>query len=478
MKARANTIIDMMPAATANPGGQAEFAADWTHRYVGLEGGWGSGKTWIGARKLLTLHLHNAYRRRGNCELCTRCGDCLGPTYCWSAIIAPSYRAAQDYDIPEMEKAFDEAGLEAYWTGKDNGWILPQLSGGDKKESMILVRTAEAPERITGWEVGALWFDEPTRCMENRDDPKRDPFIQSLGRLRSPVARFQQMMLTYTNEGDATRVYEFFHNDDDQCALYRARTKENPAVAEFYASQAQLLTPELAAQYLEGDAISRRGVQVYSTFDQAANVDDSITLSRHRPLQLALDFNIAPGMHAEIGQYHPDHDMFTTVKEIYAPRLDVRGLVNTFVQWLNQQGWQWPVLEIYGDATGNSSWAGTGESCYQIVRQGLDAARLTIPGLAEMKYIIKVPASNPLVCDRVNAFNIALLDMMGRVHWKCKSSCVKLIDDLRKLHTDENGEINKMDKRRGHSVDAEGYRVHYQRPMRPFIQKPAGRFSV
>ena len=449
---------------------------------MGLEGGWGSGKTWIGARKLVTLHIHNAYGRRGNCELCTRCGDCLGPTYCWSAIIAPSYRAAQDYDIPEMEKAFAEAELEAFWVTKDNGWIIPAFSGGEKKESMILVRTAEAPERITGWEVGALWFDEPTRCMENRDDPRRDPFIQSLGRLRAPLARFQQMMLTYTNEGDATRVYEFFHSPDEesaaQCALYRARTVENPAVAEFYASQAHLLTPELAAQYLEGEAISRRGVRVYATFDAANNVDDSVTLARELPLQLSLDFNISPGMHAEIGQYHPAHDMFTTVHEIYAPRLDVRGLVGVFVKWLLGQGWRWPVLQIYGDATGNSSWAGTGESCYQILRQGLNHARASVPHLSDMQYEIRVPSSNPFVVDRINAFNIALLDMTGRVHWKCHSSCVKLIGDLKTMHTDMNGEIMKADKTRGHASDAEGYRVHYLRPMRPYIDGPGGRFSV
>ena len=44
------------PVIQPNPGGQEEFALDWTHFIVGLEGGWYSGKTFIGARKLITLH--------------------------------------------------------------------------------------------------------------------------------------------------------------------------------------------------------------------------------------------------------------------------------------------------------------------------------------------------------------------------------------------------------------------------------------
>ena len=78
------------------PGGQAGFAADFTHRFISLEGGWGSGKTWVGGRHLLTVHVLNAFDLDGN------------PTFIDSAIVAPTYRAAMDYCVPEIETACDE----------------------------------------------------------------------------------------------------------------------------------------------------------------------------------------------------------------------------------------------------------------------------------------------------------------------------------------------------------------------------------
>ena len=47
-------------AWTPNARGQAQFAFEDANRFVALAGGWGSGKTWVGARKLVRLHALNA----------------------------------------------------------------------------------------------------------------------------------------------------------------------------------------------------------------------------------------------------------------------------------------------------------------------------------------------------------------------------------------------------------------------------------
>lgn len=462
--------IDSTGLCTPNPGGQAAFAADWGHFMVALEGGWMSGKTWIGARKLITLHVHNAFDRRGRA------------TFIPSAVVAPTYANALDFDVPELQNACDETGLKYEWRGPGPiaagrfygpAMIFPDL-GSKKKPSVILIRTADAPERITGWQVGASWGDEPPRWKEDETDPKRDPLLQLTSRVRHPQANLLQMLFTYTNEGDATRIYDEMHRGLAERKLYRAATIENPVARDFAKRQTEALTRELATQYLEGAAIGIRGGRVYPSFDVRYNVGDDVALRDDLPLQLSLDFNIAPGMHGEIGQHDPQTDLLWVTHELHAPRLTVRGLVGMLGRMIGKGRdlgeWRWSELQVFGDATGSSEWAATGDSCYDVLTTGLRS--LGFP------FRLRVPASNPPVVDRINSMEVALADMTGRVHWKCHSRCQRLIEDLRKLKRNAYGEIDKRDKRLSHPSDAEGYRVWYLRPIRRRSDEVGGRISV
>lgn len=419
-----------------------------------------SGKTFIGARKLETLHVHNAFDAHGQ------------PTGVPSVIIAPSYRGAMDYCVPEMFRACEEVDEPIEWISSRKGriegpaFIFPRLGTGDNP-SVIMVRSADMPERIAGWQAGAAWGDEPARWKEDRFDPRNDAYIQLTGRVRHPQANFIQCMFTYTNEGDHTRIYEEMHGGYPTHAWYRGSTRENPCMADFYEMQSKLLTPDLAAQYLEGQAANLRGALVYPQFDDDLHIDDSITLKDGLPLCLMLDFNIAPGMHGLIGQYIPNQDMFLIVYELYADRLDVRGLIDMSVRLINTDlgglAKYGPELHVFGDATGGSHWAGTGESCYAIVRQSLRGANVN--------HRIRVPAGNPPVVDRVNAVNVALLDMQGNVRVKIHGRCKRLINDLQRMKRNQYGDFEQTDKKLGHAVDAFGYFVSYLRPARVIPQR-------
>jgi len=430
-----------------NPGGQAEFAADWTNRTIALAGGWGAGKTWIGARKLLTLHIYNAIDQRGRA------------TYVPSACCAPTYPLLIKYDLPELEKACMEANLRCVYKAKDRCLVLPDL-GTKSMPSTIGLYSAERPDRIAGWQAGAGWGDEATRWPENWLEPSRDAFLQFQSRIRHPDARLIQKMFTYTEEGDATRMYEEMHSGKRGYQIYVAKTAENPVVADYEAEQRMSLTPELAQQYLDGVAINLRGKRAYSAFNVTRNTDDQLTLQDALPLHMSIDFNINPGMHIEIGQFDPTADMFTVVHEIHGYRMDLRQSIQAFRRLIEDEigGWRWPNLEVYGDATGDAKWAGTGESCYQILKQGLHD--MGVP------HRIRVPRSNPLQVDRINAMNIAMMDLQGGVHWRCHPRCKLLINDLKKVKTDEKGKLDKQNLALTHSSDAEGYRVEYLRPAR------------
>src|SRR5690349_1439370 len=130
------TILDDPKLFEPNPGSQDDFQHDYTHRYCALGGGWFAGKTWVGARKLVDLHLYNAFDERDR------------RTGVKSAVIAPTYQLANDFDIPELRRVLDEMGLpyEFIADPKRYCFILPTL-GTRQEPSEILIRTADAPER-------------------------------------------------------------------------------------------------------------------------------------------------------------------------------------------------------------------------------------------------------------------------------------------------------------------------------------------
>lgn len=459
-----SATIDLNPEVaicTPNEGGQEAFAQDWENQCVGLEGGWMSGKTWAGARKLTTLHMWNAFDAEGLA------------TFVPSAAVAPTIASARDYVVPNLSDALDEAGLRWEWKVSAQEFIVHDL-GTSRRPSVIMVRSADKPERITGWEVGAAWGDEPARwsALRSIGEPSRDPLLQLTGRVRHPKARFLQLLYTYTNEGDTTAVYKLFHSGKPGHKLYRAATAENPQAAEFYESQKGQLSPDLIRQYLDGDALPMRGQALYPPFKAGLHVRDDLLLAPERPLHLSLDFNIAPGMHAEAGQYDTAADVFTTLHEIHGPRMDVVALMAAFGRLITELGgFRWPELQVFADATGGSRWAGTGESCHEIVRASLEAQGVP--------YRIRIPRSNPPVIDRLNAVNIALSDVTGKAHWYCHPRCERLIADLTSLRRDAQGKVDKREADLSHASDAEGYRVHYLRPARRLlVDQVGGRISV
>ena len=426
-----------------NPGGQAAFMLDLRHRYIELVGGWASGKTWAGARKLLWLHLVNAQRGKYRIP---------------SACIAPTYRNAKDFVAPELRLACEEIKLPVRWVAQDSQFVFPGM-----RLAPIMVRTADAPERITGWQVGAAWGDEPARWKADQSDPRLDPLLQLKGRVRHPQAKYLQCLFTGTPEGDHTRIYEEFHGGLEDHASYRVPTTENPHMARFAAEQRRGLSDSLAKQYLDGIAIQVRGMAAYGAFEHNVHVSTAAVIHAHEVLALAVDFNISPGMHALLGRY--SDDMFVISHLVHGPRMNVNQMVEQVIRILGEEKFGNVRLEVFGDATGKSQWAGTSDSCYEVLSSAL--SHYGIP------HRLRIPRSNPPVVDRVNATNVALCDVEGKSHVLIHPRCEQLINDLQRVRLDDRGGIDKSNPRLSHASDALGYWVHYVRPIRRIEIDPA-----
>jgi hypothetical protein len=202
------------------------------------------------------------------------------------------------------------------------------------------------------------------------------------------------------------------------------------------------------------------------------NVDDSIALRHDLPLCTAWDFNISPGNHVEIFQYDAEKDLFFFLDEIHEERIDVRGCCDRLRSWIQERraptGFQWKELQIYGDATGGSQWAGSGDSCYDIMQRAL----------ASVPHRIRRPAANPPVIDRVNTVNEALCDVDNQIHVRIHPRCVRLLEDLRKMKPDAQGLEDKHEAKLSHASSGAGYAICFLRPLyRDLLQMRGGEWA-
>lgn len=438
---------------TPNPGAQQQFMDDYSHRYCAFVGGWGAGKSYAGSRKLANLHLFNAF------DLNNR------PTGVASLVVAPTYQLAQTVNIPQMRAAFDQMGLSHRFVADPKRYYfeLPDLGTKDSP-SLVYVRSADAAHMVAGFEVGAVWGDEAARWphADEGEDPLQDGLLQADGRLRHPRALFKQFNLTYTNEGERTRVYRDFEGEPQpDHVLYRSSTRDNKHLPDDYvAAQLSQLSPDLAAQYVDGYAAKLGANLMYENYSDERNKDDALELVDGLPIQLAVDFNKTPGMHAEIGQHFEERELLTTVHEIFDKGLMIKPMMRRFVDLVGKgisEG-RYPHVELFGDVSGRTGSMKDGESYWDVIRTELKA--YNIPNR------LRLPSHAPGIVDRVNTANSAFQSATGRVRWKVHGRCKRLIADFKQLKWDGN-EPNKKDKKLSHASDADTYRVHELMPIRP-----------
>lgn len=194
--------------------------------------------------------------------------------------------------------------------------------------------------------------------------------------------------------------------------------------------------------------------RIYSKFSDVRNVDPDVELRSGLPLHLSMDFNVRPGMHAEIGQHWTADDTIVAVHELHEGGMDVRKCMIAFESWWNTNNGRkrFPEIHVFGDSSGNARTLTTSESCYDLVKQKLNQM-----GVA---YRIRVPAQAPGVRNSIDDFNEALCDVNDQVHYLIHPRCEKLITDLKKVQPDKAGYPDKdVDPDLTHASDAERYRV-------------------
>lgn len=189
------------------------------------------------------------------------------------------------------------------------------------------------------------------------------------------------------------------------------------------------------------------------------NDDSRIEFDPNRTIDMALDFNINPGMHVELGHYCSMEDVFLFIWEIFDHGLSVDKAMKQFVDevW-NVFGPFKGGVRIFGDPSGRQRSIGTGATRLDIIHEVLRDAGVP------HKFFIKKAQPSPV--DRIGALNQALRDHADVPHVLIHSRCELLIEDLEDNEWNEDQtNIDKSDPMATHAAEAAAFMADYLRPI-------------
>lgn len=215
----------------ANAGAQDAFVRSEAP-YPALIMGQGGGKTVGGALKLILLH-----NRWPGVD---------------SLVIEPTFGNLKQIAIPTLTEWFERAGIPTRMNFGDMIMYTPTLG------SKLLLHSGSVAERITGFEVGRTWIDEPSR-IPDYEVPQRNTWKNALARTRDARVppEFRQVFLTGTHEGKGTWVWRDWESKDRKPGhvVFRGSTLENPNQIEYAAGLLAEYGDELGRQYIGGYAV-------------------------------------------------------------------------------------------------------------------------------------------------------------------------------------------------------------------------------
>lgn len=416
---------------------QFEFVTDTTTRYLGLIGGYGTGKTISFCYKAIHLASLN-----------------VGYT---GVLLEPTNAMVQDVLIPEFEACLQEAGIPYKFKASPLPQFELRFSTGT---TTILFRSGENYRRLAGLNLAFFGVDE-CDTIEKKVAWKMWRMLQS--RLRRGAV--YQGFTTSTPEGFGF-LYEFFEKELNKTdrRYIRARTMDNPFLPEeFIVSLKENYPAELIAAYLEGRFVNLAAGQIYYKFDRRLNhTDYSIDDVRKsvegkfdihgRPiplpaLHIGMDFNINK-MAAIV--HVTDALGPIAVDEIIDAR-DTEDMVNIIKE-------RYPDFNItvYPDSSGKNR-------SHASVAAPTDHHILRAAGFS-----VVVGSTNPPVKDRINSMNMALCNSDGvRAYRINTNKCKRYTETLEQQTYDANGQPDKSNDT-DHPNDAGGYFIHNKYPVKRY----------
>lgn len=387
-------------------------------------GGYGAGKTFIGAKRAISLALTN--------------------TGVPGAAVSPSFPIARHTTVATLKALL--AGKRSiygnqFWYRYNNSTHEFQIRFRGR-EGHIIVYSGEDPEALKGPNLGFAWIDEPFIQDEA-------VFKQMIARIRHPMAKHRELCLTGTPEqlnwGYDLCVGELRQSHD--VGMIHSSTMQNLALPRDYVDRLRAAFPGKAGEaYIGGRFVSLSTGMVFYNWNSLPNEPETNVVELPVPesaeLGAGMDFNVDP-MSAAVFWRAGSHIHF--FDEIELPNSDTQYMCDTL-----RERYGGRLQNIYPDASGNSR------------KTSSPAGRTDFWYIRNAGYTINCKAENPPLKDSYNSVNGKLKPVAGKPQMTVSPRCKKLIKYL-STYTHEN-KNTETGKKMSHLLDAMRYPVSYLFP--------------
>ena len=272
-----------------------------------FSGGWGSGKTYAGAREAVKLAIKNPHSD----------GFVSAPTF------------------PMLSRVTLRAFREALPKG-----LIRKESKGERfielhNRSRIYYGSTDRPNTLEGSNLSWAWLDE-ARFADLQ------AFEILLGRIRCPNASRLQLILTTTPE--MNWIYDEFGKGKKDRGLYIGRTDENTKLdPSFIDNLKATLSPQAYKLYAEGGFVTLSG-GVFPDFDMNIHCCE-IQHDPSIPVDMAIDFGFRkpavlfcqtiPKCHQ-----HKAFDCLHVLDELMPDNTPTVRLTSAILKYLRRKGWR------------------------------------------------------------------------------------------------------------------------------------------
>jgi len=381
---------------------------DLPNYYKLLVGGYGSGKTHIGAMRSIYLSHANSG---------------LPGQY-----VSPSYPMAEKTIVMTLKDILTRSEIDYKYHETKHKFHIRNWNGH------IWIGSGEKPDSLKGANLAWGGIDEPFI-------QKQDVFKQMTARIRHPEASQSELFFTGTAES-LNWGHTLVNENKIDIGYVVSSTLDNPYLPQEYKDNLLAsYTEEEIQAYVYGKFVNLTAGRVCKPFDREKHVivrDDIEELKRNGHVFVGADFNV-DYMSASIGVDLNGHiHYFDSFRKSNS---------NTFemADWLRSK---YPnLIHCYPDATGKARKTSSTKSDHQILR---DAG-----------FRIHSRKGNPPVKDRVNAFNRLLKDDRITINPKCKD----LINDCELMVWNQGDLDQTTDKARTHAFDSASYPVFSMHPL-------------
>jgi PBSX family phage terminase large subunit len=377
---------------------------DMPNRIVLLIGGYGSGKTYIGALKSIQM----SYINRPIPQM----------------YISPSHQLATKTIIVTLKEICNRAGLDYTYNQQRAEFKIHNWDG------TIWFGSGDKPDSLRGPNIASAIIDEPFI-------QKREVFEQMIARVRHPEAAKSQIFLTGTPE-QLNWGFTLANNKEMDIGVIQASTLDNPHLPDDYKETLlKSYSKEQIDAYVHGKFVNLTQGRVYHEFDRNKHIQTRNDLQSW-DVGCGVDFNVDQ-LSACIFRHTKDE--IHVEKEI---RLKNAGTYD-LVEHLKKI---YPAIKVYPDSSGSARKTSAPHTDHDIMKMA--------------GFQVLSPRANPPVKDRVNSVNRLLREGRLTVDGSCKYTIMDLEQNVWR-----NQQIDTRDPEHGHMLDALGYGCSWLMPIVP-----------